>query len=717
MNNEPKAVKRPPDKLAALRREIAELRKSEAGYKQTVEALQKSEAYFRAITQYSSDIIIVVNKMGKITYVNPSIERFMGYKPEELIGKSGFDFIMLTDLPRAIYDFGKAILTKDIIIPNAFRVRHKDGSEHVLEGVGNNLLDDPAVAGFVMNVRDITKRKHAEEELRKHREHLEELVEERTTELKAANEQLQREITERKQISMELQKSEQQYRMTIDSMGDIIHVVDRDMRIILANEAIKEWARVMPVKADILGLKVFEAFPFLPVKVQEEYEQVFRTGKPMISEECTVLEGKEVYTETRKIPVMKGASVAQVITIIRDITDRKKVECERERLEERLHRAEKMEALGTLAGGVAHDLNNVLGVLVGYSELLLEKVPEGSPLRNYVASIFQSSQKGTTIIQDLLTLARRGVAVSEVINLNAIVTGYFKTPEFERLKAYHPYVTFKTDLGDDLLNVKGSPVHLGKTIMNLLSNASEAISDRGEVMIRTENRYIDKPIRGYHHVREGDYVVLTVTDNGKGISSDDIKKIFEPFYTKKVMGRSGTGLGLAVVWGTVKDHDGYINVESEDGKGSKFTIYLPATREKLTGDQQKIPHEQYMGKGESILVVDDVKEQRDVATSMLTRLGYKVHSVASGEEAITYLRTKKVDLIVLDMIMDPGIDGLETYRRILEINPKQKAVIVSGFSETDRVKRAQELGAGTYVRKPYILEKIGMAIRRELDEP
>jgi len=233
-------------------------------------------------------------------------------------------------------------------------------------------------------------------------------------------------------------------------------------------------------------------------------------------------------------------------------------------------------------------------------------------------------------------------------------------------------------------------------------------------MIRTENHYLDKPIRGYDYMREGDYVILTVSDNGRGISSTDIKKIFEPFYTKKIMGRSGTGLGLAVVWGTVKDHDGFIDVQSEDGKGSTFKIYLPVTREELSRRQQKISPDQYIGKGESILVVDDVKEQREVATSMLTRLGYKVQAVSCGEEAVNYLKTQEVDLLVLDMIMDPGIDGLETYQKVLKINPKQKAVIVSGFSETDRVKKAQELGAGSYVKKPYILEKLGMAIRSEL---
>jgi CheY-like chemotaxis protein len=329
----------------------------------------------------------------------------------------------------------------------------------------------------------------------------------------------------------------------------------------------------------------------------------------------------------------------------------------------------------------------------------------------------QSSHRATVMIQDLLTLARRGVVISEVVNLNEVITNYLETPEFEKLKAYHPLVTFKTELGKGLLNIKGSPVHLGKTIMNLVSNASEAISDHGEVTIGTEIRHLDKPVRGYDEVEEGDYAVLTVSDNGMGIPAKDIDKIFEPFYTKKVMGRSGTGLGLAVVWGTVKDHNGYIDVKSEDGNGSTFTVYLPATREELNRDDQKAALAQYMGSGESILVVDDVPAQRDVATSVLTKLGYSVDSVSSGEAAIEYLRTQKADLIVLDMIMDPGIDGLDTYKLILQINPKQKTIIVSGFSETERVSEAQALGAGAYVKKPYLLEKLGMAVRKELARP
>ncbi|HLC26569.1 MAG TPA: ATP-binding protein [bacterium] len=409
------------------------------------------------------------------------------------------------------------------------------------------------------------------------------------------------------------------------------------------------------------------------------------------------------------------------VTVVREETDQVSFRVvniqdisERRLLEERLRRGEKMQALGTLAGGVAHDLNNVLGVLVGYSELLLEKIPEEHSHRKYVSHILAASEKGAAIVQDLLTLARRGMSVSQVMNLNRVVSDFMKAPVFERLRADRPTVTFRADLCEELLNIKGSPIHLEKTVMNLILNAAESISEEGEVTIRTDNCYIDKPIRAYDEVHEGEYVVLTVADNGGGIATADMNRIFEPFYTKKVMGKSGTGLGLAVVWGTVKDHRGYIDVQSRPGEGSTFKLYFPATREELAGEHPKIPIEQYMGRGESILVVDDMADQRELAASMLTRLGYRVHAVSSGEEAVNYLKTRKADLMVLDMIMDPGIDGLETYRQVLEVNPQQKAIIVSGFSETERVKRAQELGVGGYVRKPYLLAKIGLAVRDEL---
>jgi len=399
-----------------------------------------------------------------------------------------------------------------------------------------------------------------------------------------------------------------------------------------------------------------------------------------------------------------------------ELKERKQAEEEKRKLEAQLQRAQKMEDIGTLAGGIAHDLNNILAGLVSYPELLLMEIPKDSPLRNPILTIQKSGEKATTIVQDLLTLARRGVSVREVVDLNHIISEYVKSPEHEKLKSFHPNIKVETNLETNLLNILGSPAHLSKTVMSLVSNAAEAMPYGREIFISTENRYIDKPIRGYDHIKEGDYVILTVSDTGVGISPDDMERIFDPFYTKKVMARSGTGLGMAVVWGTVKDHNGYIDIQSTEGEGTTFTLYFPVTRKELAKDKSPVSIEDYMGKGEPILVVDDVEEQRDIASRMLKKLGYSVKTVSSGEEAVDYMKDNSADVLLLDMIMDPGIDGLETYKRILELYPKQKAIIVSGFSETELVKEAQRLGAGAYVKKPYLLEKIGLAVRDELDK-
>ena len=181
------------------------------------------------------------------------------------------------------------------------------------------------------------------------------------------------------------------------------------------------------------------------------------------------------------------------------------------------------------------------------------------------------------------------------------------------------------------------------------------------------------------------------------------------------MGRSGTGLGMAVVWGTVKDHNGYIDVQSIEGKGTTFTLYFPITRRETRRNERALPIEEYMGKGESILIVDDIEDQREIASRILKKLGYSVASALSGEEALDYMKDNSADLLVLDMIMDPGIDGLETYKRILDLHPNQKAIIASGFSATERVKEVQRIGAGAYIKKPYTLEKIGVAVKTELE--
>lgn len=651
----------------------------------TEEELNTSEAWYRTIFENTGTAMIVVEEDTTISLANTEFENLTGYTKAEIQGvKSWTEFAAKEDLDMLMTQHRLRRVQPDFARKNyEFRLVNKDGQAREIHLTVDMI---PNTKQSIASLLDITDRKRADETLKESQRRLSEIIE---------------------------------------FFPDATLVVDKDGRVTAWNRAMEA---LTGVKAeDMLGRGNYEyAIPFhgcrrpilidlvLGHRSNEKFERVYTnllTEGGIIQGEgfASSLAAGERYCSAKAVALhdSRGETVA-AIECVRDITEQK-------RIEDRLNRAEKMEALGTLAGGVAHDMNNFLGVLVGYSELLMETLPENSLQQRYARNILQSSERGAAIIQDLLTMARRGVSVSEVINLNKVIVDYLDSPEHEKLKSYHRNILVRTELEEDLFRIKGSPIHLIKTVMNLVSNAAEAISGEGIITIRTENRYLDFAVNGYEDMQEGDYVVLSVSDTGEGIPERDLGKIFEPFYTKKMMGRSGTGLGLAVVWGTVKDHHGFIDAKSEEGVGSTFTLYFPVTPEELIRRQEKSDIARYMGCGESILVVDDMAFQRELAVNLLSRLNYKVCSVSSGEAAIEYLKTHKVDLLLLDMLMEPGIDGLETFTRVRAIEPHQKAIIVSGFSEDERVGKAQELGAGKYVRKPYNLEKIGMAIRKELD--
>jgi len=560
---------------------------------------------------------------------------------------------------------------------------------------------------------EITERKKVQDELKVYHGRLQELVLERTQALTNSNQQLEQEIAERKKSEQALFESKALFGAFMRYLPAFTFMKDLKGRYIYINQAGLD---LFGASADErLGYTDFELFP------RDVAEDLAVNDRKVLSEMQVVtgVEKLKIGEKTRyhlisKFPIVKDGEPSILAGIALDITDRMEAEEEKERLEAQLQRSQKMEALGLLAGGVAHDLNNVLSGIVSYPELLLMDIPENSPLRNPILTIQRSGQKAAEIVQDLLTLARRGVTMTKILNLNDIVTEYLESPEHAKVISFHSSIDVEYDLDEGLLNIDCSAIHLKKTLMNLMTNAAEAQPKGGKICISTRNRYIDRPVKGYNEVVEGDYAVLSVADRGTGIAPEDLKHVFEPFYTKKVMGRSGTGLGMAVVWGTVKDHNGYIQVISSEGEGTRLDLYFPATREKLPEMVSLNSMAAYMGQGESILIIDDVLEQREIASKMLTKLGYKVDTVASGEEAVTFLDGNRVDLLVLDMIMDPGMDGLDTFEKIIARHPGQKAVIASGYSETGRVRQAQKLGAGAYIKKPYTLEKLGMAIKQEL---
>jgi PAS domain S-box-containing protein len=565
--------------------------------------------------------------------------------------------------------------------------------------------------------KEIKERKAAEEKLLKKNQQIESIVQTRTAELRQVNKKLLLEIDDRIEAERALRESEERFRELANSLPQIVFETDIKGNITFANR--NAFKYVGYTEEDLeKGLSTFQVV--IPEDVQrakEKFHDILNKNKSEHAEfTARRKDGSTFPIVVHSTVVMKDNKPAGIRGLMIDLTKNKETEKEQKKLQVQLQRAQKMEVLGTMAGGVAHDLNNILSAIVSYPDLLLMQVPDDSPLKAPLLTMQESGKKAAAIVQDLLALTRRGVVSEEVLNLNDIVTEYLRSPENQKLMGFHLNVSIEQVLEPDLMNISGSRVHLAKAVMNLLSNAAEAMPDGGKITITTTNRYLDNPIRGYDDIEKGDYVVLTVADTGMGIAKADLERIFEPFFTKKVMGRSGTGLGMAVVWGTVKDHKGYIDVTSEEGRGSSVSIYFPVTRKKPALTSRPGPISEYKGNEQFVLVVDDVQEQRMIASLMLQKLGYQAHAVASGEEAVAYLEENRADLILLDMIMDPGMDGLETYKEIIKIHKNQKAVIASGYSETERVKEAQKLGAGPYLRKPYSLARLGQVVRSVLDE-
>ena len=701
-------------KYEKLKQKLMKLEKEAAKGKQAQNMLKRKITELDSFINNIPDMAWIKDSDSRFVAVNKAFSKAVGIDQESLInrtceicfGKEGAKKFREDDL-KVMRGRRQKVIEEMIIDSQNNRVW--------LETVKSPILDNSGIAiGTVGISRDISKRKNAEEKLRQAHDELERIVKSRTAELEKANKQLRLEIEERKQAQMEASYEQNLLQSLLNNIPDYVYFKDKNRRFVSASNSFCDLLRCS--MDDIIGKKDEDLFPEeIAAETESDDRNVIKTGIPLVNKE----EGGESVGDgghwvlTTKLPWRdKNGNIIGLFGISKDITYRKRAEEALLESKEKIARYKKMESLGLLAGGVAHDLNNILSGIVSYPELLLLQLPEDSQFRNTIKTIKKSGDMAVAVVNDLLTVAR-GVAITrEPLNLNDLIDDYLNSPEFNQLKKLHPKIKVKTKIDQDLLNIGGSHVHLSKVLMNLVTNALEAIKGTGNVTILTANRYVDTPLRRYDDIKPGEYAVLTVSDDGLGISSGDLERIFEPFYSKKVLDRSGTGLGLAVVWNVVQDHDGYIDVIS-NANGTTFKLFFPITREEKSMNAMSIPFKDLIGNGEKILVIDDVKSQREISCKMLETLGYKTDAVSSGEEAVKYFREKTVDLILLDMIMEPGINGRETYKRIIKIHPNQKAIIVSGFAETDEVKETQKLGAGKFIKKPLTIEKLGLVIKEE----
>ncbi len=511
---------------------------------------------------------------------------------------------------------------------------------------------------------------------------------------------------ENKQLKRDLEQSENRFRKLSEATWEGIAIFENNRLLHVNNQLCR-----------IFGYEEAELFrmPFsnvLPGWDLCRFVNGEKTDDTTGASECS---GR--HKDGRIIPVevrIKEDGRKNQVVAIRDISARKTAEQKRLELQKRLADAQRMESLGLMAGSVAHDLNNILTGIVTFPELLLTNMSPTDKFRTEIELIYKAGRQAADVVADLLTVARGSKCKKEPNNLNLLVSNYVDSIEYRQLEGDFPGVTIDVGLEPDLPNLHCSAIHIAKSIINLVTNAAEACGDDGFITIRTISRKLVEPVRGYEEIPPGEYVVLSIADNGSGISADGLQRIFEPFFSKKEMGRSGTGLGLTVIWNTVRDHHGYIDLAS-NWAGSRFDLYFPVSLDKRIARQDSFSLEAMFGKGEKILIVDDEESQRTIACSILKQLGYAPFSVDSGRSAVEYIKREPVDLVLLDMIMEPGMDGCETFAEILKYTPKQKAVITSGYWNKADQEKVRLLGISQYITKPYSLACIARAIRLEID--
>lgn len=381
---------------------------------------------------------------------------------------------------------------------------------------------------------------------------------------------------------------------------------------------------------------------------------------------------------------------------------------EKEQMSHKLQQAQKMKAIGTMASGVAHDLNNILSGIVTYPQLIRLDLPEESPINAHLIAIEQAGKRAALVVNDLLTISRDAASVKEPTNLNTLIQELLESPEWKSIIAPHSNLKVKAAYNAKSAFTLCSPSHIRKSVMNLLLNGVEATLPGGTVRIETSNH---KKVSGEDQpYADAGYICVTISDQGPGIPPEQVEHIFEPFFTTKKMGRSGSGLGLSVVWNTIEEHKGEIFVDTTP-EGGRFSFQLATISNPSPAPViSDIPTDELKGSG-SILIIEDDPQLYEITSSIVERLGYSGTIAPSGEEAVKIVREQEFDLLLLDMVLGEGPGGYETYHEIIKIRPHQKAIIVSGYSTSDDVEATLDLGAASVIKKPYSISELGQAIK------
>ncbi len=649
---------------AALERSRAQSQKFQAEA-----ALAASEKRFRSLVQNSSDLVTILAPDGAILYASDSAERIVGYAPKDLVGNSLLSYL----------DGGGALTLQGLLQngngtsngggPVEFCLRRADGSPVWLEAVGTDLLTDATIRGIVLNARDVSERKRADQELR---------------------------------------ESEERYRDLFDNASDLVHMAAPDGSLLYVNQA---WQHGTGYdETEIASMQLVDlVHPDSRAYYSRVLERVLK-GERLDHVELVFVpkNGTPITVEGNLSCTFKDGQPAVVRGIFRDVTERKRVE-------EHLRRAERMQAAGKLAGGVAHEVNNMMTGVIGFSEFLLRSLEEGDERRSDVEEIIKAGTRAADVTRQLLAFTRQQFLQPQVLDVNAVVNDMEKM--LRRSIGEDHALEFR--LSPDAGHLRADRGQLEQVLINLVLNARDAIAHHGRITIQTAAAVWDQVYAQRHggvDLPLGGYVMLAVSDTGCGMDQEVQARIFEPFFTTKAIGQ-GTGLGLSTVYGIVKQSGGYVWVYSEPGEGSVFKIYLPAAQAEQTAQPPRVEPGPPEGGSETIMVIEDEDVVRNLASRGLRDHGYSVVEARNGVQALGYVKQHPgaVDLVISDVVM-PEMGGREFGQRLAQVEPGLPVLYMSGYTGEDVVQRGLLDPGAPFQQKPFTPASLATKIRTMLDQ-
>jgi len=635
---------------------------AKSGSEVSTEELQR----LRLAVESSGEVIFMTDPAGTITYVNPEFVRVYGYAPDDVVGRTTPRILKGERTPPEEYQTFWRELRNNRVVKREFVNRTKTGDLVQMESTANPIFTDGGLIGYLAVQRDITARKATEAALR---------------------------------------ESESRYRTLAEAAQDAIFIVSRDGTIEYANAASAE--RFGLTREDRVGKSLHEVFP------QQTADQMWRdlsivlaSGTREYFETRFETPAGELWLGTWVVPLASPECQSPaVMCVAREITERK-------RLEREFMQAQKMEAVGRLAGGIAHDFNNLLTAILGYCELLTDRVRDDLSLMSDIEEIQKAGERASRLTRQLLAFSRKQPLASQVLDLNDVVADLEKMLS----RVIGEDIRFEIDPGKSLGPVKADPGQMEQLLMNLVINARDAMPKGGRIRLSTGNAVIDREFARRHEgAVQGQYVRIVVDDTGCGMTPDVLAHVFEPFFTTKPAGK-GTGLGLATVYGIVKQSGGYVTIDSTPGVGTSVTIYLPRIEAKRIARTQEKPADQTVHGSETILVAEDQPAVRVLIRRILEPLGYTVLMPADVAEAIAIGESHEgaIDLLLSDVIM-PDMSGPDLAQRIIRSRPAMKVLYISGFTTHPAVGAGSTSPNTSFLPKPFSPHALASKVRECLD--